>query len=129
MTYILDPIADVLRILVFQVEQMLMLARSSVDRGLGYHLVEVMFHMSDQIWILPCHLHLLLLLRCRLVAELSHAQGQKRCLAGLVNHRSPPPLVWMHLIGFVHVLFVQVSMLMTTICARRTAMCRIQAPM
>jgi hypothetical protein len=49
MTHILDPIADVLRTLAFQVEQVSMSARNSADFGLEHHLAEAVFHMPDQI--------------------------------------------------------------------------------
>jgi hypothetical protein len=77
MTYTLDSIAGASRDLAFQVEQVLISARSSAGLGLELHFAEAMMHMPDQIWTVPCPLHPLLLLPDHLAAQWFHAQAPK----------------------------------------------------
>lgn len=77
MTYNLDSIADLSRDLAFQVEQMLRPARSSAGSDRELHSAEAVLHMHGPIWTVPCRLRLLLLLLCRLAAQLSRAQAPR----------------------------------------------------
>jgi hypothetical protein len=129
LTCIPDP--NAFRTLAFQVDQPLTAARGSAGSVLEHRYVEVGLRRSGLDWavsFLLC-LFLLILLLCRLASVSSHARAQKQCLADSMNRRDHLARASMHQIGFERVLFVLVSISMTTICVRKRAKCMIRALM
>jgi len=120
----LDSIADETRIVMFQVGRIRHLLLTAAGCSLAIHAAEVklyetrLAHANAFLLALSAHFE------CR--SGVPHVPGSTLYPGGSLN---PLYLLQMHLNGLVHVLVVQVSMSMTSIHVRRTAMCGTGVPM